>query len=668
MIGRCVDRRPRRSDRLPPKNPAHVGRGDARPGMAARSCFARAGYADAEKAYREFSKNDPKNPDAYDGLGVALLYQGEYRGALVSFNKAVKLSPEKPLYRIHRGMAYMQLGQYKEAEEDFRCGRTSTNPEDQLRPRDRARAPQSAAGHYARGGEALRRCARRDPKSMTAYFGRGIGARVPGEDGGGHPGLPRGGQAPPKSAEANLHLGLALVTLQREALGRRYLERMVDLDPMRRRRREGQADPRVARARNPEVDFSPHERDEDSRRRLLCAGAPRPLHDAHRDPGEARYRGQEGPGVRRVGLRGSRGGAARGRRRGRRRPAPSWPRVKARAEQAGPAGPRARCGSLLAEEIEKTARPGAPAPAGRAGRSARDRVFLVGVNGSGKTTTTAKLAARRAGGGQKVLLAAADTFRAGAIEQLEIWGRRLGLDVIRHGEGADPSAVLFDALVGGEGAQGAGPPRRHGRPAPHEAQPHGGARQDAPHRRAGGPGRPAPDAARARRHDRRQRPRPGAPVRGGGRRDGRRPDEARRQRPGRHRARDLSGAEAAGPLRRRRRGPRRPGSLRSADYAERCSANDDEVRVEWSPMRRTRHRDTLETPEARSEPSRHGSRVRAGGARAVHCFAQPDGRRRARPERARRRRGLAPARGRAPRRGRGAAPGRARGPGARTST
>ena len=48
--------------------------------------------------------------------------------------------------------------------------------------------------------------------------------------------------------------------------------------------------------------------------------------------------------------------------------------------------------------------------------------------------------------GQKVLLAAADTFRAGAIEQLEIWGRRLALDVIRHGEGADPSAVLFDAL------------------------------------------------------------------------------------------------------------------------------------------------------------------------------------------------------------------------------
>ncbi len=74
-------------------------------------------------------------------------------------------------------------------------------------------------------------------------------------------------------------------------------------------------------------------------------------------------------------------------------------------------------------------------------------VFLVGVNGSGKTTTTAKLAARDVEAGRSVLLAAADTFRAGAIEQLEIWAGRLGVPVIRHKEGADPSAVLFDALA-----------------------------------------------------------------------------------------------------------------------------------------------------------------------------------------------------------------------------
>jgi len=73
-------------------------------------------------------------------------------------------------------------------------------------------------------------------------------------------------------------------------------------------------------------------------------------------------------------------------------------------------------------------------------------IFLVGVNGAGKTTTTAKLAARDVALGRPVLLTAADTFRAGAIEQLEIWAKRLGVPVVRHREGADPSAVLFDAI------------------------------------------------------------------------------------------------------------------------------------------------------------------------------------------------------------------------------
>jgi fused signal recognition particle receptor len=72
--------------------------------------------------------------------------------------------------------------------------------------------------------------------------------------------------------------------------------------------------------------------------------------------------------------------------------------------------------------------------------------FLVGVNGSGKTTTAAKLAAREKEAGRSVLLAAADTFRAGAIEQLQTWADRLGVPVMRHREGADPSAVLYDAL------------------------------------------------------------------------------------------------------------------------------------------------------------------------------------------------------------------------------
>ena len=73
-------------------------------------------------------------------------------------------------------------------------------------------------------------------------------------------------------------------------------------------------------------------------------------------------------------------------------------------------------------------------------------VMVVGVNGAGKTTTIGKLAHRFHGEGRSVLLAAADTFRAAAIEQLEVWGERTATDVIRQKPGADPSAVVFDAL------------------------------------------------------------------------------------------------------------------------------------------------------------------------------------------------------------------------------
>jgi fused signal recognition particle receptor len=73
-------------------------------------------------------------------------------------------------------------------------------------------------------------------------------------------------------------------------------------------------------------------------------------------------------------------------------------------------------------------------------------VLMLGVNGSGKTTTCAKLAAALTREGQQVLLAAADTFRAAAIEQLEAWGERIGVEVIRQAAGSDPAAVVFDAL------------------------------------------------------------------------------------------------------------------------------------------------------------------------------------------------------------------------------
>ena len=72
--------------------------------------------------------------------------------------------------------------------------------------------------------------------------------------------------------------------------------------------------------------------------------------------------------------------------------------------------------------------------------------MMIGINGGGKTTSIGKIAHKLKGEGNTVILAAADTFRAAAAEQLVIWGERVGVNVVRHGEGADPSAVIFDAV------------------------------------------------------------------------------------------------------------------------------------------------------------------------------------------------------------------------------
>ena len=74
-------------------------------------------------------------------------------------------------------------------------------------------------------------------------------------------------------------------------------------------------------------------------------------------------------------------------------------------------------------------------------------ILMVGVNGVGKTTSIGKIGAKLTAQGKKVLFAAADTFRAAAADQLSIWAQRAGTDIVRHSEGADPSAVIFDALT-----------------------------------------------------------------------------------------------------------------------------------------------------------------------------------------------------------------------------
>jgi fused signal recognition particle receptor len=110
-----------------------------------------------------------------------------------------------------------------------------------------------------------------------------------------------------------------------------------------------------------------------------------------------------------------------------------------RRELSTPAGVRERLKELLYAIL-----------AGRAAKldvaAAPSVILVVGVNGTGKTTTIGKLAYRLHAGGKKVMLAAGDTFRAAASEQLSIWGERAGIPVIKHKEGADPSAVAFDAV------------------------------------------------------------------------------------------------------------------------------------------------------------------------------------------------------------------------------
>lgn len=76
----------------------------------------------------------------------------------------------------------------------------------------------------------------------------------------------------------------------------------------------------------------------------------------------------------------------------------------------------------------------------------KEVLLVIGVNGVGKTTSIGKLAAKNKAEGKKVLLAAADTFRAAAIDQLEVWSNRAGVDLVKHSEGSDPAAVVFDAV------------------------------------------------------------------------------------------------------------------------------------------------------------------------------------------------------------------------------
>jgi len=116
-------------------------------------------------------------------------------------------------------------------------------------------------------------------------------------------------------------------------------------------------------------------------------------------------------------------------RQGARGKSPSWETLRAVARDV-----------MREMLITGTASPAAPTAGPRV-------ILVVGVNGGGKTTTVGKLARRMAGSGDGVLLCAADTFRAGAGEQLQQWASRVGVECIGHGSGADPAAVVHDAAT-----------------------------------------------------------------------------------------------------------------------------------------------------------------------------------------------------------------------------
>ena len=190
-------------------------------------------------------------------------------------------------------------------------------------------------------------------------------------------------------------------------------------------------------------------------------------------------------------------------------------------------------------------------------------ILVIGVNGVGKTTSIAKLADYYTRQGRKVMLAAGDTFRAAASEQLEIWADRAGVPLVKAGEGADPAAVIFDTVKSAT-AKGC----RHSRTPAQQGKPDGRAVQDQPQCQKGFSGVQPGNAAGAGRHHGPERHQPGQGILQGGQRHRHYPDQARWHRQGRLRGSRQAAAGPARPVHRRGRGHRRlapvhPGGLAS---------------------------------------------------------------------------------------------------------
>lgn len=188
-------------------------------------------YTDAETAYRDVIRSDPKNPEVHDGLGVALLMQGKFRESIDPFDRAIKLAPDQGRYRVHRGMAWTQLGKYVEAEEDLKVADQSPSQDDRFDAQVSRGRLRQRQGDFAGGESEFTGALSHDPKSFDAFMGRGSAREAQGNHSGAAEDYLEAVKLQPKSAEANLRLGLALLSLKKTALGRRYLDRTVELDP-----------------------------------------------------------------------------------------------------------------------------------------------------------------------------------------------------------------------------------------------------------------------------------------------------------------------------------------------------------------------------------------------------------------------------------------------------
>lgn len=187
--------------------------------------------AEAERAYRDVLKDDPNNPELWDGLGSSVLMQGHAKDSLEWFDKAVKASPKKASYRINRGLAYMELARYRDAEEDFRVADTSSNQEDRLAATINRGRLRQLEGNAAAAEEQFTAALALDSASYAARLGRGIARESRGDRASAAEDYLEAVRLRPRSADANLRLGLTLLDLGKGPLGCRYLQRAAELEP-----------------------------------------------------------------------------------------------------------------------------------------------------------------------------------------------------------------------------------------------------------------------------------------------------------------------------------------------------------------------------------------------------------------------------------------------------